>query len=618
MQLTTSLIRLGATPRDKNEAIRQVAALLAENGKVAPEYVEGMFAREAQENTYLGNGVAIPHGTPQSRHLIKETAIAVLQVPGGIDWEDGEGEPAYLIVGIAASDNEHLAVLKRLSTVVGDEEVAERLAKTTDAEDIRRALSDVAGGESAAPQATASGKYVIGITSCPTGVAHTYMAQEALEKGAQVLGHEVKIETQGSVGADNVLTAEDIARADVVIIAADTNVDPARFVGKRLYRTGTKAAINDAVQVINTAFASAPIFGDADAAASASAKPERTGVYKHLMTGVSHMLPFVVAGGLLIALGFAIGSFMFGEQGIYIYKEEYAGTLGQTLFQIGKDAFALFVPVLGAYIAYSIAGRPGIAPGMVGAYIAANTGAGFLGAIVAGFIAGYFVAWLAKVIKLPRELDSLKPMIILPLVGTAVIGLLMYYLIAHPVADAQSALETWLKSLQGSSALLLGALLGGMMALDMGGPVNKAAYLFSSSLIASDVLGPMAATMAAGMTPPLAICCATMLYRNRFTEEERQAGKAAGVLGLSFITEGAIPFAAKDPLRVIPALMIGSAVTGALSMVFGCGLRAPHGGIFVLFIPNAVVNVWAYAFAIIVGTAVSTACLGVFKKRVSA
>ena len=618
MQLTTSLIRLGATPHDKNEAIRQVAALLAENGKVAPEYVEGMFAREAQENTYLGNGVAIPHGTPQSRHLIKETAIAVLQVPGGIDWEDGEGEPAYLIVGIAASDNEHLAVLKRLSTVVGDEEVAERLAKTTDAEDIRRALSDVAGGESAAPQAAATGKYVIGITSCPTGVAHTYMAQEALEKGARVLGHEVKIETQGSVGADNVLTAEDIARADVVIIAADTNVDPARFVGKRLYRTGTKAAINDAVQVINTAFASAPIFGDADAAASASAKPERTGVYKHLMTGVSHMLPFVVAGGLLIALGFAIGSFMFGEQGIYIYKEEYAGTLGQTLFQIGKDAFALFVPVLGAYIAYSIAGRPGIAPGMVGAYIAANTGAGFLGAIVAGFIAGYFVAWLAKVIKLPRELDSLKPMIILPLVGTAVIGLLMYYLIAHPVADAQSALETWLKSLQGSSALLLGALLGGMMALDMGGPVNKAAYLFSSGLIASDVLGPMAATMAAGMTPPLAICCATMLYRNRFTEEERQAGKAAGVLGLSFITEGAIPFAAKDPLRVIPALMIGSAVTGALSMVFGCGLRAPHGGIFVLFIPNAVVNVWAYAFAIIVGTAVSTACLGVFKKRVSA
>ena len=619
MQLTTSLIRLGATPRDKNEAIRQVAALLAENGKVAPEYVEGMFAREAQENTYLGNGVAIPHGTPQSRHLIKETAIAVLQVPGGIDWEDGEGEPAYLIVGIAASDNEHLAVLKRLSTVVGDEAVVERLAKTTDAEDIRRALSDVAGGESAAPQATASGKYVIGITSCPTGVAHTYMAQEALEIGARALGHEVKIETQGSVGAANVLTPQDIARADVVIIAADTNVDPARFAGKRLYRTGTKAAINDAAKVINTAFSEAPVFAaDSAAAAAGDAKPERSGVYKHLMTGVSYMLPFVVAGGLLIALGFAFASFQFGEKGIFIYEDAYKGTFAANLFWAGKAAFELFIPVLGGYIAYSIAGRPGIAPGMVGALIANQIGAGFLGAILAGFMAGYLVAFLAKIIKLPRELESLKPMIILPLVGTAVIGLLMYYLIAHPVADAQSALETWLKSLQGSSALLLGALLGGMMALDMGGPVNKAAYLFSSGLIASDVLGPMAATMAAGMTPPLAIFCATLLFKNRFTVEEREAGKAAGILGLSFITEGAIPFAAKDPLRVIPALVIGSAVTGALSVAFGCGLHAPHGGVFVLFIPNAVDHVLLYAVAILAGTAVSTACLGVFKQRVSA
>lgn len=617
MQLTNALIQLGATPKDKKEAIQQVAALLAENGKVAPEYVEGMMAREAQENTYLGNGVAIPHGTPQSRHLIHETAIAVLQVPAGVDWEDEE--PAHLIVGIAAGDNEHLGVLKRLSTVVGDEEVAARLAQTTDVNDIREALSSVASDTTASTVApTVGGKYIIGITSCPTGVAHTYMAQEALEKGAAGLGYAVKIETQGSVGADNVLTADDISRADVVIIAADTNVDPSRFVGKRLYRTGTKAAIHDAEKVINTALNDSPIFNDGGSDSSAPAKTEKTGIYKHLMTGVSHMLPFVVAGGLLIALGFAIGSFMFGDQGIYIYKEEFAGTLGQTLFQIGKDAFALFVPVLGAYIAYSIAGRPGIAPGMVGAYIAANTGAGFLGAIVAGFIAGYFVAWLAKVIKLPRSLDSLKPMIILPLLGTAVIGLLMYYLIAHPVADAQQALESWLKSLQGSSSLILGALLGGMMALDMGGPVNKAAYLFSSALIASDVLGPMAATMAAGMTPSLAIFFATLLFKNRFTEEERQAGKAAGVLGLSFITEGAIPFAAKDPLRVIPALMIGSAVTGALSMTLGCGLRAPHGGIFVLFIPNAVEHVGWYALSILAGTAVSTACLGAFTRKITA
>ena len=617
MQLTTSLIRLGATPRDKNEAICQVAALLAENGKVAPEYVEGMFAREAQENTYLGNGVAIPHGTPQSRHLIKETAIAVLQVPGGIDWEDGEGEPAYLIVGIAASDNEHLAVLKRLSTVVGDEEVAERLAKTTDAEDIRRALSDVAGGESAAPQAAATGKFVIGITSCPTGVAHTYMAQEALEKGAQVLGHEVKIETQGSVGADNVLTAEDIARADVVIIAADTNVDPARFVGKRLYRTGTKAAINDAAKVINTAFSEAPIFAaDSAAAAAGDAKPERSGVYKHLMTGVSYMLPFVVAGGLLIALGFAFASFQFGEKGIFIYEDAYKGTFAANLFWAGKAAFELFIPVLGGYIAYSIAGRPG----MVGALIANQIGAGFLGAILAGFMAGYLVAFLAKIIKLPRELESLKPMIILPLLGTAIVALMMYYVVGKPVGSLMAALTAWLETQQnakGFAAFLLGGLLGGMMALDMGGPVNKAAYTVSTALIGSNIFFPMAATMAAGMTPPLAIFCATLLFKNRFTVEEREAGKAAGILGLSFITEGAIPFAAKDPLRVIPALVIGSAVTGALSVAFGCGLHAPHGGVFVLFIPNAVDHVLLYAVAILAGTAVSTACLGVFKKRVS-
>ena len=434
----------------------------------------------------------------------------MLQVPGGIDWEDGEGEPAYLIVGIAASDNEHLAVLKRLSTVVGDEAVAERLAKTTDAEDIRRALSDVAGGESAAPQATASGKYVIGITSCPTGVAHTYMAQEALEIGARALGHEVKIETQGSVGAANVLTPQDIARADVVIIAADTNVDPARFAGKRLYRTGTKAAINDAAKVINTAFSEAPVFAaDSAAAAAGDAKPERSGVYKHLMTGVSYMLPFVVAGGLLIALGFAFASFQFGEKGIFIYEDAYKGTFAANLFWAGKAAFELFIPVLGG-------------------------------------------------------------------------------------------------------------LLGGMMALDMGGPVNKAAYTVSTALIGSNIFFPMAATMAAGMTPPLAIFCATLLFKNRFTVEEREAGKAAGILGLSFITEGAIPFAAKDPLRVIPALVIGSAVTGALSVAFGCGLHAPHGGVFVLFIPNAVDHVLLYAVAILAGTAVSTACLGVFKKRVSA
>ena len=620
MQLTNALIRLGATARDKTDAIRQVAALLAENGKVEPAYVDGMLAREAQENTYLGNGVAIPHGTPQSRDLIKETAIAVLQVPDGVDWEDDE--PAYLIVGIAAGDNEHLGVLKRLSTVVGDEDVAARLAKTTDPDDIRETLSSVAADAASTAAAPASGKYIIGITSCPTGVAHTYMAQEALEIGARALGHEVKIETQGSVGAANVLTPQDIARADVVIIAADTNVDPARFAGKRLYRTGTKAAINDAAKVINTALSEAPVFAaDSAATAAGDAKPERSGVYKHLMTGVSYMLPFVVAGGLLIALGFAFASFQFGEKGIFIYEDAYKGTFAANLFWAGKAAFELFIPVLGGYIAYSIAGRPGIAPGMVGALIANQIGAGFLGAILAGFMAGYLVAFLAKIIKLPRELESLKPMIILPLLGTAIVALMMYYVIGKPVGSLMAALTAWLETQQnakGFAAFLLGGLLGGMMALDMGGPVNKAAYTVSTALIGSNIFFPMAATMAAGMTPPLAIFCATLLFKNRFTVEEREAGKAAGILGLSFITEGAIPFAAKDPLRVIPALVIGSAVTGALSVAFGCGLHAPHGGVFVLFIPNAVDHVLLYAVAILAGTAVSTICLGLFKKRLTA
>lgn len=618
MQLTNELIRIGATPADKQEAIRQVAAILADNGKVSPQYVDGMFAREAQENTYLGNGVAIPHGTPQSREFIKETAIAVLQVPEGVDWEDGE--LAHLIVGIAASDNEHLAVLKRLSNVVGDEEVAQRLAKTTDVNEIRIALSSIAQEESAAVQTAENAPFVIGITSCPTGVAHTYMAQEALEKGARELGYSVKIETQGSVGAENVLTAEEIARADIVIIAADTKVDPERFVGKRLYRTSTKAAIGDAQQVINTALAQAQVYRAEAGAQSSASSTEKTGIYKHLMTGVSYMLPFVVAGGLLIALGFAFGSFQFGEKGIFIYEDAYKGTLAANLFWAGKAAFELFIPILGGYIAYSIAGRPGIAPGMVGALISNQIGAGFLGAIFAGFIAGYLINFLSKSIKLPRELESLKPMIILPLVGTTVIALLMYYVIGKPVSSIMVALTDWLKTqqdAQGFAAFVLGGVLGGMMALDMGGPVNKAAYGVSTALIGSNIFFPMAAVMAAGMTPPLAIFCATLIFKNRFTVEEREAGKAAGILGLSFITEGAIPFAAKDPLRVIPALVIGSAVTGALSIAFGCGLHAPHGGVFVLFIPNAVDNVFMYAVAILIGTAVSTACLGLFKKRIA-
>ena len=461
---------------------------------------------------------------------------------------------------------------------------------------------------------------IVAITSCPTGIAHTFMAAEGLEQGAAKLGHTIKVETQGSVGAQNQLSAEDIARADIVIIAADTSIDKSRFSGKRLFETGTKAAINDGAALVTTALAQAQVL---QAAASSSASyaeqvkdakaqqsAARTGPYKHLMTGVSYMIPFVVAGGLLIAIGFALG-------GIYVYDDAHKGTLGQILFLIGaKSGFALMVPILSGYIAYSIADRPGLAPGMISGMIAGAIGAGFLGGIAGGFIAGYTVKWLNQTIKLPRTLEGLKPVLILPLLGTTIVGLLMYYVVGEPVAAILAAISTWLKAMQGSSALLLGVLLGGMMAFDMGGPVNKAAYAFATGLIASEIYAPMAAVMAAGMTPPLGIALATFVFRNRFSNDEREAGKAAAALGISFITEGAIPFAAKDPFRVIPSIMVGSAITGALSMVFGCELRVPHGGVFVLPMPNAVTGLGSYIVAILIGTVVTAVLLGALKKPV--
>ncbi|MXV21481.1 PTS fructose-like transporter subunit IIB [Deinococcus xianganensis] len=489
-----------------------------------------------------------------------------------------------------------------------------------------------AGAPAAAPQA--GPLHVVGITACPTGIAHTFMAAEGLEGGARKLGFTAKIETQGSVGAGNTLTPDDIARADLVVIAADTNVDLSRFTGKRVYVTGTKPAIKDGAAVITTAQAQATVHGVtaaggadasspdyvAQAAAAKAAKNAGTpAFYKHLMTGVSHMLPFVVAGGLLIALAFAIGSFQFGDQGIFIYEDRYAGTLGNTLFKIGANgAFGLFVPVLAGYIAFSIADRPGLAPGMIGGFLAGLTGSGFLGGIIAGFLAGYLVLWLTRAIKLPRTLEGLKPTLILPLLGTLGVGLLMMFVIGQPVAAALTGLTAWLQGLGNTSAALLGALLGSMMAFDMGGPINKAAYTFSTGLLGAKVYGPIAATMAAGMTPPLALFLATLVFKNRFTKDEVEAGKAAGVLGISFITEGAIPFAARDPLRVIPSLIAGSAVAGAISMAAGCLLRAPHGGIFVLFIPNAVTNLPMYVAAIVAGTVVSTLMLGILKKPLGA
>lgn len=464
---------------------------------------------------------------------------------------------------------------------------------------------------------------IVAITSCPTGIAHTFMAAEGLAQGAKALGHTIHVETQGSVGAQNKLTDAQIAEADLVVIAADTQVDKSRFKGKRLYETGTKGAIGKGAVLIESAIAQARVEGggtaghspasgaalaDQVAAAKQARSAKASGPYRHLMTGVSYMLPFVVAGGLLIALSFALG-------GIYAFDDAHKGTLAWSLFQIGaKSAFALIVPVLSGYIAYSIADRPGVAPGMVGGMLAASLSAGFLGGIVSGFLAGYTALLINRHLKLHRNLEGLKPVLIIPLFSTLIVGLLMIYVVGSPVAAALHALEGWLRSMQAGSAVVLGLILGGMMAVDMGGPVNKAAYAFSAGLIASHVYTPMAATMAAGMTPPLGIALATWLFRGRFGEEEREAGKAAAVLGIAFITEGAIPFAARDPMRVIPSCIAGSAVAGAISMAAGVELKVPHGGVFVLPIPNAVTHLGVYALAIVAGTLVTALAVGLLKR----
>ncbi|HEX6042660.1 PTS fructose-like transporter subunit IIB [Longimicrobium sp.] len=461
-------------------------------------------------------------------------------------------------------------------------------------------------------QADGAGKRLVGITACPTGIAHTFMAAEALQKAAAAMGHTIKVETQGSVGAKNQLTAEDIAAADAVVIAADTKVDTSRFGGKPVYVTSTKAAIKGGRDVVGAALAqpagAAPSTSDdvPAPASAADAKGSRAGPYKHLMTGVSYMLPLVIAGGLCIALAFALGG---------IYAGEREGSLAWALSQIGGEtAFHLFVAVLSGFIAFSIADRPGLAPGLVGGMLAQNLSAGFLGGIVSGFLAGYLTKFLAERIRLPATLEGLKPVLILPFLSTVIVGLGMIFVIAPPVQALNAGLNGWLLGLRGANAVLLGLILGTMMAVDMGGPLNKAAYTFAVGLLASKIYTPMAAVMAAGMTPALGVGLATFLYRGRFDEDERRAGGPAVVLGLSFITEGAIPFAAKDPIRVIPALVLGSATAGAISMLANVRLLVPHGGVFAAVIPGAVSGLPAYLAAIAAGTAVTAGALFVLKR----
>lgn len=447
---------------------------------------------------------------------------------------------------------------------------------------------------------------ILAVTACPTGVAHTYMSAEAIETEAKRRGWNVKVETRGSVGVGNEITADEVAKADLVIVAADIEVNVDKFAGKPMYRTSTSAALKKTAQELDKAQNEAKVFvSQGQAGTTSTGQGEKRGVYKHLLTGVSYMLPMVVAGGLCTALSFAFG----------LDASQVEGTLAWALKLIGGDtALGLMVPVLSAYIAYSIADRTGLTPGLVGGALAVTLGAGFLGGIVSGFLAGYCAQFLSSKIKLPASMSALKPILIIPLLSTLVTGLAMIYVIGQPAAFLMGKLTTWLISIQGSNAIILGAILGGMMCTDMGGPINKAAYAFGVSLLSTQTYAPMAAIMAGGMVPPLAMGLATLIARHKFAQAEREAGKASFVLGLCFISEGAIPFAAKDPIRVLPTCIIGGAITGALSMFFSIQLMAPHGGLFVLLIPGAVNHILMYLLSIIVGTLVSGLLYALVKK----
>lgn len=452
----------------------------------------------------------------------------------------------------------------------------------------------VASATTAAPAASGGVKRIVAVTACPTGVAHTFMAAEAIETEAKKRGWWVKVETRGSVGAGNAITPEEVAEADLVIVAADIEVDLAKFAGKPMYRTTTGLALKKTAQELDKAQAEArPYQPSGKAQAATEGKKEGAGAYRHLLTGVSYMLPMVVAGGLCIALSFAFG--------IEAFKTP--DTLAAALMQIGGgSAFALMVPVLAGYIAFSIADRPGLTPGLIGGMLAVSTGSGFIGGIIAGFLAGYVAKAISQKLKLPPSMEALKPILIIPLFSSLVVGLAMIYLIGKPVAGILTGLTHWLQTMGTANAVLLGAILGGMMCTDMGGPVNKAAYAFGVGLLSTQTYAPMAAIMAAGMVPPLAMGVATMVARKKFDKGQQEGGKAALVLGLCFISEGAIPFAARDPMRVIPCCIVGGAVTGAISMAVGAKLMAPHGGLFVLLIPGAITPVLGYLVAIVAGT----------------
>lgn len=633
--LAAESINLNGTPAGKTEALNQCIDLMAKSGKIADveTYRKGVFAREEEGTTGIGMGIAIPHCKSDA---VTKAGLAAMVVKDGVDFESLDGTPAKIIFLIAApntEDNVHLQVLSKLSVMLMDEQFTNSLINAGSVDEF---LNIIDSAEKAKDEKEAAKEakepvevkkddvFIVAVTACPTGIAHTYMAAEAIEKKAKELGYQVKVETRGSAGAKNVLTDDEIAKATGVIVACDTNVPTDRFDGKKVIECQVSDGINKTEELVKRiAAGDAPVFkasGKKEASHSSIGGKESIGhqIYNHLMNGVSHMLPFVVGGGILIAIAFLIDGFSVDLNSLPADQRANFGTItqGAALFKgIGGTAFGFMLPILAGFIAMSIADRPGLAVGFVGGSIAANGTSGFLGALVAGFVAGYIVNLLKKIFsKLPESLDGVKPVLLYPLLGIFLIGVIMQFVVEPPIGALNTAINNGLNGLNGASAVVLGVLLGGMMAIDMGGPVNKAAYVFGTASIAAGNYNIMAAVMIGGMVPPLAIALATIFFKNKFTAEERKAGPTNFIMGLSFITEGAIPFAASDPLHVLPACAVGSAVAGGLSMAFGCTLMAPHGGIFVV---PTIGNPLMYLVALVIGAFIACGLLGLLKKKVS-
>lgn len=629
--LAPESINLQGSADDKTDALNQMVELMAKSGKITDVemYRQGVYEREKESTTGIGEGIAIPHCKSTA---VNKPGLAAMVLKDGVDFDALDGEKVHLIFLIAApntEDNVHLDVLSRLSVLLMDESFTKALREAETTEEFLNILNvaedektNACVSEPAAPVKSDT-KKILAVTGCPTGIAHTYMAAESLEKKAAELGCSIKVETRGSGGAKNVLTQLEIAEADCIIVAADTKVPMERFHGKPVIQCKVADGISKADKLLERAMSgNVPIYHSAEEAAPKEEKGSDSighQIYTHLMNGVSHMLPFVVGGGILIAIAFLIDSLNVDLGALSLEEKSAFGTitpLAAMFKNIGGIAFGFMLPILAGFIAMSIADRPGLAVGFVGGAVAANGTSGFLGALVAGFLAGYLVLLLKKIFaKLPKGLDGLKPVLFYPLIGILLIGIIMTYVIEPPIGALNTLINNGLSGMNGASSILLGALVAGMMAVDMGGPVNKAAYAFGIASIAAANYNIMAAVMIGGMVPPIAIALATLIFKNRFTAEERKAGPTNFIMGLSFITEGAIPFAASDPLHVIPACVAGSAVAGALSMAFGCTLMAPHGGIFVFFV---VEHGFMYLLSLLIGSVVSCALLGLLKKKIAA